>query len=128
MPAKTILIVDDLMTLRQPMRLALERQGYAIEEAGNGQEALIKIAGGRPDLILLDLMMPTMNGVELLERIKSDEGLQDIPIIVVTAVAGKWQMRKYLDMGITDYILKPFTSSTLLDRVRRILGEGESVD
>jgi two-component system phosphate regulon response regulator PhoB len=125
MPAKTILIVDDLLTLRHPVRLILERQGYAVEEAGNGQEALQKIAEKRPDLVLLDLMMPSMNGAEFLEHIRSDAVLQDMPVIVLTAVANKWQMRKYLDMGITDYLLKPFTSSTLLERVRYALGEKE---
>jgi len=119
--AKTILIVDDLLTVRQPVRLILERQGYAVEEAGNGQEALQKIAKSRPDLMLLDLMMPAMSGVEVLEHIKTDTTLQDMPIIVLTAFATQWQMPRYMAMGATDYILKPFTFATLLGRVRRAL-------
>jgi len=126
--AKTILIVDDLLTLRQPVRLTLERQGYAVEEASNGHEALTKVAEVHPDLVLLDLMMPSMNGIEFLEHVKNDVALRDMPIVVLTAVADRWQVHKYLDMGVTDYLLKPFTASTLLDRVRRALGEGESDD
>jgi len=125
MPAKTILIVDDLVTLRQPVRVMLERQGYSVEEASDGYEALQKIAESRPDLVLLDLMMPGMNGVEVLKHIKADARLQDTSIIVLTAVADTWQMRKYIEMGAADYLLKPFTISTLLDRVRRTLGEDE---
>jgi len=123
MPAKTILIVDDMLTLRQPARFILEREGYLIEEAGDGQEALQKIAQSYPDLVLLDLMMPTMNGVEVLRHMQADAALRDIPIIVLTAVVSEWQMSRYIRMGAVDYILKPFTAATLLDRVRCALRE-----
>ena len=113
------------MTLRQSVRVILERQGYGVEVAGDGYEALQKIAESRPDLVLLDLMMPAMNGNEVLKHIEADATLQDISIIVLTAVADRWQVRKYLEMGATDYLLKPFTPRTLLDRVRRALGEDE---
>ncbi len=124
MTEKKILIVDDLMTVRQPVRFFLERRGYVVQEAGDGREALEKMAESRPDLVLLDLMMPAMNGAELLERIKTDSSLRDMPVIILTAIAGQWQTAKYIEMGAIDYILKPFTSATLLDRVRRVLGEG----
>jgi len=122
-PAKTILIVDDLFTVRQPVRILLERQGYVVKEAGDGHEALQKIAESRPDLVLLDLMMPVMSGIEVLEHIKTDVTLQDIPIVLLTAVAAEWQMSKYIEMGATDYVLKPFTSAALLERVRRIFAK-----
>ena len=125
MSAKTILIVDDLVTLRQPVRVMLERQGYSVEEASDGYEALQKIAESRPDLVLLDLMMPGMNGAEVLKHIEADARLQDTSVIVLTAIADTWQMRKYIEMGAADYLLKPFTLNTLLDRVRRVLGEDE---
>jgi len=123
MSPKTILIVDDLLTLRQSVRILLEGQGYTVEEAADGREALQKIAESSPDLMLLDLMMPGMNGVRVLEQIEADGTLQGMPIIVLTAVADKWQMRKYLEMGATDYLLKPFTPNALLDCVRGVLGE-----
>jgi len=125
MPAKTILIVDDMLTLRQPARFILEREGYRIEEAGDGQEALQKIAQSYPDLVLLDLMMPTMSGVEVLRHMQADAALRDIPIIVLTAVVSEWQMSRYIRMGAVDYILKPFTAATLLDRVRCALREDD---
>jgi two-component system phosphate regulon response regulator PhoB len=127
MPAKTILIVDDMLTLRQPARFILEREGYLIEEAADGQEALQKIAQSYPDLVLLDLMMPTMNGVEVLRHMQADAALRDIPIIVLTAVVSEWQMSRYIRMGAVDYILKPFTAATLLDRVRCALREDDLV-
>ena len=123
MPAKTILVVDDLFTVRQPLRILLERQGYVVEEAGDGREALQKIAESRPDLVLLDLMMPVMSGVEVLEHIKTDGTLQDMPIVLLTAVAAEWQMSQYIEMGATDYVLKPFTSAVLLECVRRVFAE-----
>lgn len=125
MSAKTILIVDDLMTLRQPARMMLERAGYLVEEAVDGQEALHKIAQSRPDLVLLDLMMPTMNGVEVLKHMRADVTLSDIPVIVVTAAVGRGTISK---LGMVDYLLKPFTGATLLDRVHRVLGNGSSAD
>ena len=125
MPAKTILIVDDMLTLRQPARFILEREGYRIEEAGDGREALQKIAQSYPDLVLLDLMMPTMSGVEVLRHMQADAALRDIPIIVLTAVVSEWQMSRYIRMGAVDYILKPFTAATLLDRVRCALKEDD---
>ncbi len=127
MPAKTILIVDDLLALRHPMRAVLEREGYTVEEAGDGHEALQKMAESHPDLVLLDLIMPAMDGVQVLKHIKTDKQLQNTPIIVLTAVETIWQMPKYLEMGATDYLLKPFTLPTLLKRVRRILKEDRLV-
>jgi len=123
---KTILIVDDMLTLRQSVRIILERQGYVVVEAGDGQEALQKIAKSCPDLVLLDLMMPTMSGLEVLEHIAADEALRGLPIIVLTAVADRRQMRRFIEMGVADYLLKPFTPNALLNQVRRALGEEET--
>jgi two-component system phosphate regulon response regulator PhoB len=121
MPTKTILIVDDMMTLRHPIRSVLEREGYAVEEAGDGQEALQKMTESRPDLVLLDLMMPEMGGAEVLRHVKTDAKLRNTPIIILTAAETIWQMPKYIEMGAADYLLKPFTLPTLLNRVRRAL-------
>lgn len=125
MPPKTILIVDDMLTLRQPARVTLERAGYVVTEASNGQEALKELAQSRPDLILLDLLMPIMNGVEVLKHVRADATLDDVPVIVLTAVASKWQMSHYIELGATDYLLKPFTPATLLERVSLVLRKNE---
>lgn len=125
MPPKTILIVDDMLTLRQPARVTLEKAGYIVTEASNGQEALQELAQSRPDLILLDLLMPIMNGGEVLKRVRADAALDDVPVIVLTAVASKWQMSHYIELGATDYLLKPFTPATLLERVGLVLRKNE---
>ena len=125
MPPKTILIVDDMLTLRQPARVTLEKAGYVVTEASNGQEALQELAQSRPDLILLDLLMPIMNGVEVLKHVRADVTLDDVPVIVLTAVASKWQMSHYIELGATDYLLKPFTPATLLERVNLVLRKNE---
>jgi len=123
MPTQTILVVDDLATLRQPVRLTLERAGYAVEEASNGEEALFKIAESRPALVLLDLMMPTMNGIEVLKHMQANALMRRIPVIVLTAVADRAQFKRQAQMQKVDYLLKPFTSHTLLERVRRALDQ-----
>lgn len=123
MSVKTILVVDDLFTLRQLVRHFLEREGYAVEEAHDGREALQKIAQSRPDLVLLDLMMPFMNGIQVLEQIQADAALRDIPILILTAVADKSQVVRYAHSETVDYLLKPFTRVTLLSRVGCALGE-----
>ena len=123
MSPQTIMVVDDLVTLRQPVRIMLERAGYSVEEASSGKEALDKMTESNPDLVLLDLMMPIMNGIEVIKRMKTDSVMQNIPVIILTAVADKSKLERYAKLKTIDYLLKPFTSLTLLERVRRMLQE-----
>ena len=126
MPDIRVLIVDDDAILRDGLRSLLERQTdiTVVREASNGQEALRKMIELRPDLVLLDLLMPEMDGLEVLKHIRTDADLTEIPIIVLTAVVGKSSLTEIHHMEKVEYLLKPFTSATLLDRVRRILGNG----
>ena len=89
--------------------------------ANNGVEGLAAAARERPDLIILDVTMPVMDGVECLMKLKSDSTLRDIPVIMLTAEAGKDNVLKIAKMGVRDYIVKPFTEQALLDRVSRVL-------
>src|SRR6185503_18018205 len=120
MPNK-ILIVDD-----EPFNLDLLEQelmeyDYVIERAGDGVEALEKIASFKPDVMLLDFMMPRMNGLEVLKRLRQDEEHRSIPVILLTAKASQEDKVAGLDAGADDYVTKPFDAVELLARVRAMM-------
>lgn len=116
-----ILVVDDVEENVEIVRVRLEAQGYEIDTAHNGRQALEKIARRRPDLILLDIMMPEMDGIEVTRRIKGDESLRSIPIILLTAKSTIKDVVDGLEAGGDDYLTKPFEPATLVARVRSLL-------
>jgi len=117
MPNK-VLIVDDEPFNLDLLEQELTDQGYAIERANDGEEALKKVESFLPDVILLDYMMPKMNGIEVVRRLKQDERYKAIPVILLTAKASQEDKVKGLDAGADDYVVKPFDSIELLARVR----------
>jgi len=116
-----ILIVDDEQVMRDVMEGLLIHQGYELVFAKSGQDALEKLSKLRPDLLLLDVMMPDMDGFEVCRRIKADEQWQHIPIILVTALSGKDDLAMGIDAGADDFVHKPFSNLELLARVRSML-------
>lgn len=118
---KRILIADDKATSRELLRTVLERQGYAIIEAGNGEEALQKVRADQPDLILLDLQMPLRNGYEVLGELRQDARYAALPIIALTASAMRGDREKALAAGFTGYLSKPVTLDQLRDEIRHLL-------
>ncbi len=120
MPNK-VLIVDDEPFNLDLLEQELAEEGYAIERANDGEEALEKVESFLPDVILLDYMMPKMNGIEVVKRLKQDERYKGIPVILLTAKASQEDKVKGLNAGADDYITKPFESFELLARVRSML-------
>ena len=118
---KTILVVDDEPVIRKILNDLLLSEGYRLEFACDGFEALQKLPAVEPDLILLDVMMPAMSGLELTRRVKSNPEWQPIPIILVTALDGRKDVARGLDAGADDFIRKPFDQVELLARVRSML-------
>ena len=116
--AQTILVVDDELKLRDMLRVYLEQEGYRIVEAGNGREALYVARYEKPDLIILDLMMPELGGYDFL-RAYSKEA--DTPVIMLTAKIEESDKVAGLELGADDYITKPFGVSELIARVRAVL-------
>jgi CheY-like chemotaxis protein len=113
-----ILVVDDVS---QNVRLSIEmldQAGYETTFAMTGAEALMRVQSAQPDLILLDLMMPGMSGLQLCDRLKDDPTLRDIPVLFVTASNEETHMLEAFQLGAVDYITKPFRSAELLARVR----------
>jgi PleD family two-component response regulator len=116
-----ILVVDDEEHIRKIVRFQLEKAGYTVETAEDGVEALKAIEAAPPDLVLLDLMMPNMDGYEVCRRLKSNYQTNHIPIIMVTAKADLENKLQGFEDGANDYIAKPFAITELLVRVKNVL-------
>lgn len=121
MPAFTILVVDDESAIRDMLRMALEMADYSVLEAENIHDAQRLIADERPDLMLLDWMLPGGNGIELLRRLKRDEIARDLPVIMLTARTTQDNMVQGLDVGADDYVTKPFAPRELIARINALL-------
>jgi two-component system, cell cycle response regulator DivK len=118
---KRILVVEDQPDNRQIIRDMLAPTDYEITEAENGEEALAAIAKQRPDLILMDIQLPVMDGYEATRRIKADASLRSIPIIAVTSYALSGEGQKARVAGCDDYVPKPFSPRQLLAKIRQYM-------
>ncbi|MEI6158919.1 MAG: phosphate regulon transcriptional regulator PhoB [Roseococcus sp.] len=123
----TILVVEDEAALLALLRYNLERQGFNVEEATDGQEALLRIAEAKPDLVLLDWMLPAMSGIEVCRQISRRPATRDLPVIMVTARTEDQDAVRALDTGADDYISKPFAVEALLARIRALLRRSSNV-
>jgi DNA-binding response OmpR family regulator len=124
MQAKRILCIDDEKEILDLIRLILTRKGYEVIGAIGGEEGLAKARSQKPDLILLDLMMPDMDGWEVFHRIRSDTNLAEVPVIVVTARAQSIDRVLGLHVArVNDYVSKPFTPQDLVESVERVLAK-----
>lgn len=121
MAGRKILIVDDETPIRDMLRVALEMAEYDCIEASNAQEAHALIVDEKPDLVLLDWMMPGTSGIELARRLKRDEVTADIPIIMLTAKGEEDNKIQGLEVGADDYITKPFSPRELVARLKAVL-------
>ena len=118
---KKILIADDRSEVVELVKVTLEGKGYQSIDASDGREALEKIKREKPDLVLLDIVMPKMDGFEVLSKLRKDPKTKDIPIIMLTAKGQKLDQEKGKELGATGYIIKPFSPSALLKRIEEIL-------
>ncbi len=116
-----VLVVEDEAALATMLRYNLEKQGFRVEEAADGQEALTRIAEMPPDLVLLDWMLPVTSGLEVCRQIRRRASTRDLPIIMVTARTEEQDAVRGLNTGADDYIAKPFSMDALLARMRALL-------
>ncbi len=117
-----ILVVDDEPDLLSAVEYRLKFAECDVATACNGQEGLEKAAAERPDLILLDTNMPVMSGHQMLERLRADPNLRDIPVIMLTARCEPQDIAAASTLGISDYVTKPFDFTQLMDKVRAATG------
>ena len=120
MPSR-VLIVEDEPDIRELVVHHLKREGYQVSAASSGEEALRQVQAAPPDLVILDLMMPAMNGLEVCRRLRQDPSTVSLPIVMLTAKGDEVDRVLGLEIGADDYIVKPFSPKELLARVRAVL-------
>lgn len=123
-----MLVVDDESAIRDMIRFALERAEMQVDSAADAQEALLRISENRPDIILMDWMMPGVSGIELTRRLRKDTFTEDIPIIMLTAKVTEDDKVAGLEAGTDDYVVKPFSPRELLARIRAVLRRASPAD
>lgn len=123
-----ILVVDDEIYIVHILDFSLGMEGYEVITALDGEEALEKAMDCKPDLIVLDIMMPKMDGYETCKALKSDETTKDIPVILLSAKGRNVDMQTGYDVGADEYITKPFSPRKLVDRINAMLNQSDSSD
>lgn len=116
-----IIVVEDETDIREVLVYNLKREGYEVIDSDNGEKALKMIRQQQPDLILLDLMLPGLDGLQICRRLKNEEETRDIPIIMVTAKGEESDIVAGLEIGADDYVTKPFSTRELLARTQAVL-------
>ena len=116
-----ILSVDDSKTIRMIVKRTFAPFDCAVLEASNGEEGLAAAAAEKPDLIVLDITMPVMDGVTMLGKLKERADLQAIPVIMLTAESGRENVAYIAKLGVRDYLVKPFKDAQLIEKVKRVI-------
>jgi two-component system alkaline phosphatase synthesis response regulator PhoP len=116
-----ILVVDDEVNITQILEFSIGAEGYEVISAQNGEEAIDKARREQPDLIILDIMMPIIDGYEACRILKSNPLTKNIPVVLLTAKGRDIDKRLGYEVGATDYIIKPFSPNKLIDRIHELL-------
>jgi len=116
-----VLVVEDEAALVTLLRYNLEREGFRVAEASNGEDALVLVEEEAPEVILLDWMLPLMSGIEVCRRFRRQPKLRHVPIIMLTAKGEESDKVRGLDSGVDDYVTKPFSPAELIARIRAVL-------
>ena len=121
MPGQTILVVDDDPVILDLLTVNFELEGYTVLRAADGEEALRRVREERPQLVLTDIMMPRVSGLDVLAAVKADPATASTPVVLLSAKALAPDVRAGYDAGADDYVTKPFEPDDLLERVARLL-------
>jgi two-component system alkaline phosphatase synthesis response regulator PhoP len=121
-----ILVVDDEIYIVHILDFSLGMEGYEVLTALDGEQALEKARAEKPDLIVLDIMMPKLDGYETCKRLKADPEIKDVPVILLSAKGRNVDQKIGFEVGADDYITKPFSPRKLVERINAILGQGSS--
>lgn len=121
MNGNSILLVEDEAEIREMLIFSLERAGFSVKEAASAEEAIQRLDGRLPDLMVIDWMLPGLTGLDLARRLRKDELTQDLPMIMLTARSDESDKLKSFDLGVDDYITKPFSPRELIARIKAVL-------
>jgi DNA-binding response OmpR family regulator len=119
---KRVLVADDEPSIVTALEFLLSREGYEVQVARNGEEALRLVEHAPPDLVLLDVMMPLKSGHEVCQRIRSRPEWRGVKIVMLTAKGGDAEVSRGIDVGADLYVTKPFSTRELMERIRSLLG------
>ncbi len=119
---KRILVADDDPVILRLIQVNLELEGYQVLTANNGEEALEQATAEKPDLVILDIMMPRLDGYQTCERLKAEDMTKDIPVVFLSAKAQQADIEKGKSYGVEEYLTKPFDPTELLEVVERLVG------
>ncbi|GAB0115480.1 phosphate regulon transcriptional regulator PhoB [Acidisoma sp. C75] len=122
-----VLIVEDEAALMTMLRYNLEKQGFRVEEAGDGEEALARINEVKPDMVLLDWMLPHLSGIEVCRQIRRRPATRELPVIMITARSEDQDAVRGLNTGADDYVTKPFSTEALVARMRALMRRSNTV-
>jgi len=122
--AKTVLVAEDEPHILESLTFLLSRAGYEVRSVRDGAAAVEAAVAGRPDLVVLDVMMPSLDGFEVLRRIRATPGLGRLPVLALTAKGQDADRRRMLDLGADEFVTKPFSNRELVERIGRLLGAG----
>ena len=126
--SKKVLIVDDEPNIVLSVEFLMRREGHEVVTAGDGQEAIDLLASTRPDLMILDVMMPRKNGFEVCAEVRADPALSRMPILMLTAKGREAEMKKGISLGADAYITKPFSTHDLVAKVHELLHREDAGD
>lgn len=118
---KTVLVVDDSPTMRQMVAFTLTNAGYKVVEAGNGKEALVKLTGSKPDLVVTDLNMPEMDGITLIKELRKMPAFKFTPILMLTTESTDDKKKAGQAAGATGWIVKPFNPEQMMAVIKKVL-------
>lgn len=121
MSAPIVLVVDDEDYILRILSFALRAEGWQVLTASNGDETLKQVEREKPDLVVLDLMMPVIDGYQVLKRLRADPVTRDLPIIVLSAKGREFDRDAALELGADDYFTKPFSPQRLVERIQGLL-------
>jgi DNA-binding response OmpR family regulator len=121
--SKKVLIADDEPNIVTSLEFLMQKAGYQVRSVVDGEEALRQVAAFRPDLILLDIMLPLRDGFQVCQEIRADPQLKDLKVVMLTAKGRETEVSKGIALGADLYVTKPFATRELLTNVRQLLGE-----
>lgn len=125
--SQKVLSVDDSKTIRMIVTRTLKPFDCVVFEASNGEEGLAVAAAERPDVIILDITMPVMDGITMLSKLREDPDLKSIPVVMLTAESSRENIAQIARLGVRDYLVKPFKDEQLIEKLGRIIAMGERV-
>ena len=125
MPKKKIFVADDDKVVLESLKKLLALSGFEVESSSSAKEVISKIKAFKPQVILLDLLMPNLGGLEICEILNSDKETQGIPIIIISALAGQTDIEKAYHLGVTGYFTKPYDFAKLLQEIKKTIAYKE---